>query len=247
MQVDVLAIGPHPDDIELFCGGTVALLASRGRRVGMLHLTRGEGGTRGSAERRRAEAEAAAEALGAASLDFLDCGDGRLRTGEAEEDALIGLLRRRRPELVLGPPAADRHPDHERAHRLVHAACFYAGLRSRGKGEPHRPAAVFSYMQHDPVPPSFVVDVSAVWERKMAALDAYGSQLHTPRGAGGDAAGDGDNEPVTLIATPEFRLGIEGRARHFGSLIGATFGEPFTSRRPLAVADPFDILPPGIR
>jgi len=102
-SVDILAIGAHPDDVELSCGGTLALAAAQGRRVGILHLTRGERGTRGSESERRGEAEAAAAALGAVEVDFLDCGDGALRTGEAEEDALIGALRRLRPELVFGP------------------------------------------------------------------------------------------------------------------------------------------------
>jgi bacillithiol biosynthesis deacetylase BshB1 len=241
VRLDLLAIGAHPDDVELACGGTLALAAARGRRVGILHLTRGEAGTRGTVEERRREAERAAEALGAACLEFLDCGDGGLATGEAEENAVVGVLRRWRPELVLGPAAADRHPDHGRAHRLVEAAAFYAGLARRGgEGEPHRPAAVFSYMQHDPFPPSFVVDVTASWPAKMAALDAYRSQIHQPgRGR--------RREPPTKVASRDFRLAIEGRARHFGMLIGAAFGEPFLSRLPLAVRDPMDLLPGGLR
>lgn len=238
--LDVLAIGAHPDDVELGCGGTLALLASQGRRVGILHLTRGEAGTRGTADERKAEAEAAAAALGAATLDFLDCGDGRLRTGEVEEDALIALLRRHRPDLVLGPTPHDRHPDHGRAHALVAAACFYAGLRHRGRGgEPHRPAAVFAYMQHDEFTPSFVVDVTASWPAKIASLDAHRSQIFQP--------GESRAEPITKVATEDFRLAVEGRARHFGGLIGATFGEPFFSHSPLAVRDPLAILPGGVR
>jgi len=242
-SVDVLAVGSHPDDVELCCGGTLALLAGRGRRVGIAHLTRGEGGTRGSAGERRAEAEAAAAALGAATLDLLDLGDGALRSGPAEEDELVALLRRRRPELVLAPPPSDRHPDHGRAHRLVEAVCFYAGLAGRGAGDgaPHRPAAMFWYMQHDNFEPDFVVDVTAGWEKKMAALDCYASQIHRP-GAESPPAG-----PPTKVSSPEFRLAIEGRARHFGQLVGAAYGEPFGSRLPLAVADPLALLPGGIR
>ena len=236
--LDVLAIGAHPDDVELGCGGTLALLARAGRRVGILHLTRGERGTRGGDAERLAEAAAAAAELGA-GVEFLDCGDGGLRTGEAEEDALIAVLRRRRPELVLAPAPADRHPDHGRAHALVEAACYYAGLRRRGPGEPHRPAAVFAYMQHDPFPPSYIVDVSTSWEAKRRALAAYRSQLHQPGSERGD--------PATKIATPEFALAIEGRARHFGLLVGAAYGEPFWSRLPLAVADPLALLPGGVR
>ena len=241
MKLDALAIGAHPDDVELGCGGTVALLSAAGRRVGILHLTRGERGTRGTGEERQQEAERAAEALGAASLDFLDCGDGSLRIGEAEEDALIALLRRTRPRLILGPPPRDRHPDHGRACRLVEAAAFYAGLRRRGAGEPHRPAAVFHYMQHDSFEPRFVVDVTSAWDRKIEALAAYASQLH--RRGTEDAR---PQEPMTKVATPEFALATEGRARHFGLQIGAEFGEPFGSRLPLAVRDPLTVLPGGV-
>lgn len=242
MKLDVLAIGAHPDDVELGCGGTLALLARQGRKVGILHLTRGEQGTRGTAEERRAEAEAAAQALGAVEMDFLDCGDGGLRNGPAEEDALIAKLRSWRPELVLGPTPRDRHPDHGRAHELVDAACFYAGLRNRTPeaGAAHRPAAVFSYMQHDLFTPSFVVDVSAVWDVKIESLRAYRSQLNL-------GEKKKDDQPMTKVASPEFWQAVEGRARHFGLLISAAYGEPFWSRGPLAVADPMAILPGGIR
>lgn len=237
--VDVLAIGAHPDDVELGCGGTLAGLVAAGRRVAVLHLTRGERGTRGTDAERLAEAERAGAALGAAAVEFLDCGDGGLRCGEAEEDALIAVLRRRRPDLVLGPSPSDRHPDHGRAHRLVEAACFYSGLRRRGAGAAHRPAASFAFMQHDPFEPRFIVDVSAHWPRKLAALAEYRSQLYQP--------GEARREPLTKVASREFVQAIEGRARHFGALIGAEFGEPFWSRLPLAVSDPWSLLPGGLR
>ncbi len=248
--VDVLAVGAHPDDVELGCGGTLALLARQGRRTGIVHLTRGESGTRGSVQERRREAEEAAAALGAAELVFLDCGDGALRTGPAEEDALIAVLRRLRPEVVLGPTPRDRHPDHTRAHRLVAAACYYAGLAARSREAapdgPHRPAAVYSYMQHDPFAPSFVVDVTAVWEEKLAALRAYRTQLYQGGDTPGETAGAAA-QPVTKVSTRDFRLMIEGRARHFGALVGAELGEPFASRLPLAVADLFAVVPGGVR
>jgi bacillithiol biosynthesis deacetylase BshB1 len=275
-KLDVLAIGPHPDDVELGCGGTLALAARQGRRVGILHLTRGERGTRGTPEQRLAEAEQAAAALGAVELAFLDCGDGALRHGEPEEEALIEVLRTWRPELVLGPPRHDRHPDHERGHRLVAAAAFYSGLQARGSRAmaAHRPAAVFSYMQHRTFVPSFVVDVTVAWEAKLAALAAYRSQLYQPGGGGaaadsevsgatgghresrgqGISAGAGlakdsgaGNGPATKVSSREFRLAVEGRARHFGQLIGAELGEPFWSPQPLAVADLLALLPGGPR
>jgi len=239
MKLDVLAIGAHPDDVELGCGGTLALLAGRGLKAGILHLTHGEAGTRGTVAERRSEAEEAARILGASTLEFMDCGDGQLRRGREEEDELIAHLRRLRPEMVLGPSPTDRHPDHGRAHRLVADCSYYAGLARRGEGEPHRPAAVFSYMQHDPFEPSFVVDVSSAWKRKLEALAAYGSQLHQP--------GEAREEPKTKVASPEFRQAVEGRARHYGLLVGAAHGEAFWSRLPLAVTDPMSLLPGGLR
>jgi bacillithiol biosynthesis deacetylase BshB1 len=241
--VDVLAVGAHPDDVELGCGGTLALLAAAGRRVGIVHLTSGEAGTRGTPEQRREEAKAAAKALGATEPVFLDCGDGGLRHGPAEEDDLIEVLRDMRPELVLGPPASDRHPDHRRAHALVRDAFFYAGLSRRAVGRgagPYRPAALFAYMGHDLAEPSFIVDVTTVWARKVAALDAYESQLHR---SGTMPTG----EPPTKVASREFRLAMEGRARELGMLVGAPYGEGFVAPRPLAVADPMTLLPGGLR
>ena len=122
---------------------------------------------------------------------------------------------------------------------MVNDACYYAGLARRGNGAPHRPAAVFSYMQHDPFEPSFVVDVSSTWEIKLQSLAAYRSQLHQPD--------EKREEPPTKVASPEFREAVEGRAHHYGLLVGAAYGEPFWSSLPLAVADPWDLLPKGLR
>lgn len=238
-KLDILAIGAHPDDVELCCGGTLALEARAGHKVGILHLTSGEAGTRGTPETRRKEAEKAAEILGAVHVEFLDLRDGALRTGEAEEDELIECIRRLRPELILGPPPTDRHPDHSRAHVLVRDAAFYAGLARRGAGEPHRPAAVFSFMQHYHFKPTFLVDCSETWETKVEALSAYESQLYSP---------DGNNDgPQTKISSPEFRAAIDGRGAHFGLVHSAAFAEPFWSPTPVAVSDPMMLLPKGIR
>jgi len=236
--LDILAVGAHPDDVELGCGGTLAKLAAAGRRVGIAHLTRGEAGTRGTPDERQGEAERAAEILGAVAVEFLDCGDGALRTGPKEEDAVIELIRRWRPRVVLAGAPIDRHPDHGRSFELVRASCFYAGLAKRGEGAPHRPAAVYSYMQHDPFEPSFIVDVTSGWERKLESLAAYTSQLHQ--------TGESRDEPATKVSSLQFRDAIEGRARHYGLMIGADFGEPFLSRIPLAVSDPTDVVPGGL-
>jgi bacillithiol biosynthesis deacetylase BshB1 len=250
-EVDVLAVGAHPDDVELGCGATLALLAGAGRRVGVVHLTRGEAGTRGTPELRREEAERAADILGVLSLDLLDCGDGGLRRGAAEEEALIEVLRRRRPALVLAPPPRDRHPDHVRAHRLVVDACFYAGLgrRAPGRGEPHRPGLVLCYRLHDSLAASLVVDVSATWETKRRALAAYRSQLHaggssSPPEVAGKAADE--HGPSTRVSSPAFVAAVEGHARWCGQLIGVDYGEAFWSERPLAVRDLLSLVPPGL-
>lgn len=239
----MLAIGAHPDDVEIGCGATLALLASQGRSVGILHLTAGEAGTRGTPERRREEATAAAAALGVSELAFLDCGDGGLRQGRQEVDWVIEVLRSWRPELVLGPPPRDRHPDHGRAHDLVRDAFFYAGLGKRlpdTAGSPHRSSALFSYMGHDPLPPTFIVDVTSTWEQKRSALQAYESQLHQP-GAEELLA------PATKISSPEFLLALEGRDRHAGMLIGATYGESFVSAGPLSVTSPWHLVSGALR
>jgi len=261
VTVDVVAIGAHPDDVELGCGATLALMAANGRSAAIVHLSSGEAGSRGTPEERRREAARAAEALGVAAPEFLDCGDGALRTGREEEDRLIEVLRRLRPRLVLGPPPSDRHPDHGRAHALVRAACFYSGLAKRWPGPgaaPHRPPAMYCYLQHDLVVPSFVVDVTASWPRKMAALDAYASQLWRPDSSSSGAGREHDSGgsvpsgvappgPATLVSSPEFRLAVEGRARDLGLLVGATFGEGFLALGPLAVADPLELVPQGLR
>lgn len=228
-SLDVLAIGAHPDDVEIACGGTLARCAAAGRRVGVAHLTHGEAGTRGTPEQRRREAHAAADALGVPPPRFLSLGDGGLRTDRAAEDAVIALLRELRPRLLLIPPSVDRHPDHERAHRLVREAAFYAGLRKRGEGEPHRPEATWETFLHGAGQPDVVVDVTESWEAKERALDAYASQLAPRDGAAADAG------PVTAVSRPSFRSFVAARARVLGQSIGARYGEGFRVAGPLAV------------
>lgn len=240
MKLDCLAFGAHPDDVEIGCGGTLARLAAAGRRVGIIHLTRGEAGTRGSPELRREEAEAAARALGAEVWEMLDLGDGAFPTHRDAEDQIIDRIRAYRPELVLLPPPRDRHPDHGRAHRLVRDACFYAGLGRRGRGVAHRPAAWFWYMGHEPFEPAFVVDITPCWPQKQRALDCYRSQLHS------GAAEDPETGPPTKVGSRSFRRAIEGRARMLGAQIGVEFGEGFGARGPLAIDDLWALLPKGL-
>lgn len=239
--VFALAIGAHPDDVELGCGGTLARLAAAGRRVAICHLTRGEAGTRGDADTRRREAEAAARALGAHALRFLDCGDGGLRTGPAEEDALIDVIRTFRPRLVLAHGEPDRHPDHARAARLVRDALFYARLAKRPGGAglpPHRGAELWCFHVHDAPAPTLVVDVEAVFERKLEALRCYASQFG--EAGGGDAAA-----PSTWIATSAFWASVDARARRAGALVEGPRAEAFVAARPLTLAPERDLEPGG--
>lgn len=228
-KVDLLVFGAHADDIELACGGTVLRARSLGQRVGLVDLTRGEMGTRGTADIRRTEAEEARRRLGALFRVQCDFGDGGLRTTRDQELQVIELIRRHRPSVVLAPFPDDRHPDHTRAGQLVAEASFYAGLRKIETSDAaHRPQTVaYFYQNYHDQAPSFIVDVSDVFEQKMHAIAAYASQFHKPDSP----------EPQTIIAKESFLKLIEGRARHFGGLIGADFGEPFHTKQPPKVND----------
>lgn len=231
-SVDILAVGAHPDDAELGCGATLSKAAAEGLRTGIVHLTRGELGTRGTPSQRTQEAERAAEILSVSDLRILDCGDGGLRTGHEEEDSLIAVLRELRPRVVLAPPPKDRHPDHRRAHQLVRDCCYYAGLAKRATSAalPHRPKVVLHYELHDLIEPTFVVDVSSFWSDKLKALQAHASQFWSQK-PNPDAAA----EAATKIASRAFWESIEGRARVRGLQIGVDLGEGFYSRDPLPI------------
>lgn len=226
--VDILAVSAHADDIELCCGGTLIRAIDQGQKVGVADLTRSEMGTRGSAEIREREAEQARKVLGAAFRVQFDFGDGGFRTGREEEMAFIRLVRDVRPQVVLAPYPDDRHPDHTRAGRLATEASFYAGLTRIDTGQKaHRPQTVIYFLQNYQPPPSFVVDVTAAFDRKMKAVGAYKSQFHNPK----------SKEPATFIAKESFLQMIEGRARHFGQMIGVDFGEAFVTKLPPRVDD----------
>jgi N-acetylglucosamine malate deacetylase 1 len=228
MPVDVLAIGAHPDDIELTCGGTLAQLKTRGYRFGIVDLTRGEMGTRGTPEIRAAEARRAAEILGADFREALDLGDGGLPRGRKEELAVIDVIRREKPRLVLTPYPDDRHPDHRRAGQLVTDAAYYAGLRKLETAHPaHRPQQTVYFSTFDPRPPDLVVDVTPFIETRRAAMRAFASQLQDSR----------STEPQTVLSQKTFLEMIESRARQFGALIGVEFGEGFIARHPPRIDD----------
>ncbi|HJV23399.1 MAG TPA: bacillithiol biosynthesis deacetylase BshB1 [Holophagaceae bacterium] len=212
--LDILAIGAHPDDVEVHVGGILALAVSKGLRAGILDLTEGDLGTRGTPETRRMEARAAAEILGVPRT-ILDFPDGRFTEDEPYRIRLIHELRRLRPRVLIIPSPTDRHPDHERAHRFAREAAFYAGLKNYPcEGLPFRPEALAWVGGENPGTPDLVVDVSDVWEQRMRAFDAFGSQFSVVAG-----------QPQTRISSPAFRRGIEGRSMHWGSLLGVAHGE----------------------
>jgi N-acetylglucosamine malate deacetylase 1 len=231
VPVDVLAFGPHPDDVELGCGGTLAALAARGLSFGIADLTRGEMATRGTPETRAAEAAEAARLLGARFRTNLDLGDGDLRTDRAAQLLVVDTVRRARPRLVLAPWTEDRHPDHERAGRLVSEASWYAGLARLETGlPPHRPDQVVFYAAYALLQPTFLVDVSASFETKRAALRAYESQFHVS-----EAPSSG--EPETYVSTKSFWDGVEARARAYGRVANVAYAEGFVSKNPPTLVD----------
>jgi len=226
--VDLLFFGAHADDVELCAGGTIARSVTDGLRVGIIDLTRGEMGTRGTPAIRKREAAAGARALGVHLREELDFGDGGLRTGREEELQVIDVVRRLQPTLVFAPYPDDRHPDHARAGRLVTEASFYAGLRALKTALPaHRPQTVIYYLQNYMFGPSFVVDVTRSWKTKMRAVGAFKSQFFKPK----------SKEPETFISKRGFLDMIEARGRHFGQLIGVEFGEAFVTKQPPRVND----------
>ncbi len=226
--VDLIFFGAHPDDIELSCGGTIAKAVSDGLSAGIIELTRGERGTRGTPQVRRREALKAAKILGARFREQLDFGDGGMRTGREEELQIIEIVRYCRPKLVFSMWPDDRHPDHIRTGRLVTEASFYAGLRQLETGLPaHRPQTTIYYPQNYLVTPSFVVDVTKTWKTKTRAIAAFKSQFYNPK----------SKEPPTFIADKKFLEMIEARGRHFGALIGVDYGEAFMTKQPPKVDD----------
>ena len=224
--VDVLAFGPHPDDIEIGMGGTIAKHAGAGHAVGMCDLTAGEMGSNGTVEERRAEAEAARAALGARWRANLGIPDRAIGTDPSHLRAAAELIRRARPRVVGIPYWADRHPDHLAASTFLTEAIFNAGLRRyQIEGDPWKPDTVCYYFINDNCPPSFVVDVSNHYERKRQALDCHVSQF---RPSQADAV-------ATRLTSPRFRQLIESRDAQFGAQSGVAFAEGFVVRQPVVL------------
>jgi N-acetylglucosamine malate deacetylase 1 len=223
-EVDLLAVGAHPDDAEIGCGGALLLAVRAGLRVGVADLTRGEAATLGTPELRDEERARAAEILGLATRPCLGLPDAAVGTDPAHRDALVGLVRETRPRIVLAPFPHDRHPDHAATGRLVQEACYLAGLPAVGRGRTHRPDKLYHYLLHHTLDVSFVVDVSEVWERKLEAVRVYRSQFGSP-----------DAEDA-VIDVGRFLEVVEARATVLGATIGARWGEGFWSAGPIALA-----------
>lgn len=241
-HLDVLATAAHPDDVELCCSGTICTLTDRGYDVGVVDFTRGELGTRGTPEARAEEAANAAEIMGLAARENLEIPDGQIENSPENRRKVIRRLRKHRPRVLLINADHCRHPDHCDAAELASDAAYYAGLRkieTRDRDgrlqEPWRPDHVLHYMQAIEFEPTFVVDVSDVWDRRMEALRAYRSQFFHPEY-------DSD-EPETFISNPEFMEWIEARARTLGYWIGAEYGEALKYRHPpVGVDDLMSVL-----
>jgi bacillithiol biosynthesis deacetylase BshB1 len=238
MKLDIVAFGAHPDDVELGCSGTIAKEVSHGKKVGIIDLTRGELGTRGSVEIRNKESKLAAEILGISVRENLDMRDGFFVNDEAHQLEIIKRLRKYRPEIVICNAIDDRHIDHGKGSKLVSDACFLSGLRkikTTHEGvqqEAWRPTVVYHYIQWKNIEPDFVVDITDFIAQKEASILAYSSQFYS----------ENSNEPVTPIATKNFLESIHYRSRDFGRLVGVDYAEGFTAERYVAVNSLSDLI-----
>ena len=231
MKLDILAFGAHPDDVELGCGGTLAKAIAAGKKVGIIDLTRGELGTRGTAEIRDAEAAAAAKILGIHFRENLNMRDGFFENNEENQLQIIAIIRKYKPEIVICNAIEDRHIDHAKGSKLVADACFLSGLTKiethfeNQKQAAWRPKNVYHYIQWNSLKPDFVVDISGYNDQRLEAIKAYKSQFYDPI----------SKEPQTPIATKTFLESLNFRVQDFGRLVGVDFAEGFTSDRILAV------------
>lgn len=240
MKLDILVFGAHPDDAELGAGATIAKEVAAGKKVGIVDLTRGELGTRGTAEIRDKEAAKAAEILGVIVRENLEFSDGFFRNDREHQLEVIRMVRKYRPEIVLCNAIEDRHIDHAKGAKLVSDSCFLSGLvkidtkMDGGENwqEPWRPKVVYHYIQWKNLEPDFVVDVSGFIEKKQEAILAYNSQFYDPN----------SNEPETPISSKNFIDSVHYRARDLGRLIGVAHAEGFTAERLVAIDGLDDLI-----
>ncbi|WP_221391352.1 bacillithiol biosynthesis deacetylase BshB1 [Dyadobacter sp. NIV53] len=238
MKLDILAITAHPDDVELCCSGTLLAQMALGKKVGIVDLTRGELGTRGTPEGRILEGLEAARIQNIAIRENVGLKDGFFKNDEESQKAIIHYIRKYQPDIVITNSIDDRHPDHGRGAQLVSDSCFYSGLRMvetlDENGQPQeawRPKNVFHSVQDRYIKPDFVVDITPFHDQKLQAIRAFKSQFHIPEY---DAT---SNEPQSYISSPDFLEFTIARAREMGHSIGVTFGEGFTTCRKLGVKD----------
>lgn len=233
MKLHILAIGAHPDDVELGCAGTLLKHIAAGYKAGIVDLTKGELGTRGTVAVRMKEVEASTKILGLSARENLGFKDGFFKNDEEHQLALIKMIRKYQPDVVLTNATNDRHPDHARSAELTRDACFLSGLskietKLNGKGQAaFRPKAVYHYIQALHVDPNFVVDISAHFEKKLEAIRAFKSQFYNPK----------SNEPDTFISSPQFIEFVKARALHFGVPAGVQYAEGFTVNKTLGIQD----------
>ncbi|MFB6457306.1 bacillithiol biosynthesis deacetylase BshB1 [Chitinophaga sp. Hz27] len=238
MKLDILAIAVHPDDVELGCSGTLMMHAAKGLKTGVVDLTRGELGTRGTPEGRIQEAEAAARIMGLEVRENLGLADGFFRNDTMEQMAIITAIRKYQPEIVLANAIDDRHPDHGRAAKLIADSCFLAGLRkisTQHNGEEQaawRPKQVFHFLQDRYHEPDFVLDISPVMDRKLEAIKAFSSQFLAPK----------DNEPQTYISSSGFFDSVIYRARMLGKMVGVEYAEGYTTAKKLGIRNFADLI-----
>ena len=231
VKLDVLAIGVHPDDVELGCSGTLLVALSEGKKVGIVDLTRGELGTRGSAEIRKTEAANAAKILGVHVRENIGLADGFFLNDEVHQRKVIMIIRKYQPEIILCNAPEDRHPDHGRSSKLVSDAAFLSGLRKIEtefdgvNQEAWRPKYVFHYLQDRFLQPHFVVDVSDHMDKKIESILSYNTQFYNP---------DLD-EPQTYISSPDFMESVKARAMMLGKRIGVKYAEGYVSDKMIGV------------
>ena len=238
MKLDVLAIGAHPDDVELGCSGVLIKEIRRGKKAGIIDLTQGELGTRGTIESRYQEASEAAKIIGLHARENLKMRDGFFVNDEAHQLLLIAAIRKYQPEIIIGNILDDRHPDHGKAGKLIFDACFLSGLKqvktfdeSGIEQEKWRPKHLLHYIQDRFYEPDLIVDISDVWEQRMESIMAYKTQFHNTQ----------SEEPQTYISSPQFMDAIVGRARDLGKRIGVQFAEGFLSKKSIGI-DNLDAL-----
>lgn len=238
MKLDILAFGAHPDDVELGCGGTLAKEIAAGKKVGIVDLTRGELGTRGSVDIRNQESANAAKILGISVRENLDMRDGFFINDEAHQMKVIQMIRKYQPAIVLCNAVEDRHIDHGKGSELVSHACFLSGLMkietdlNGEKQEAFRPKAVYHYIQWKLIKPDFVVDITGFNEKRVEAILAYDSQFYKPN----------STEPETPIATKNFKESLNYRVQDLGRLIGTDYAEGFNVERYLGVNSLGDLI-----